>query len=185
MGRAGVACSVQRWRIFELRRRIPENHGQRAARRARRPARESESTPDVSARLRYHSKDADAEQAARRIQGTSQWSHQRAGSAHAKECVERAAGSSSGQGEEAADIPGGSEGPLAGVIYAGRLRSVGPVPRRSSRAEILLSPARDPLNPKKATRSPDPVFQVCPDLTSNSHLPTVGTKMKPLSRPCI
>ena len=31
-----------------------------------------------------------------------------------------------------------------------------------ARAEILLSPARDPLSHKKAMRSPDPVFQVCP-----------------------
>ena len=62
-----------------------------------------------TSRARLHSKDADAEQAAHRIQGTSQWSHRRAGSTHARERAERAAGSSSGQGEEAADIPGGSE----------------------------------------------------------------------------
>ena len=94
---------------------------------------DSGSTPDVSARLRYHSKHVDDEQTAHMIQGTSQWSHRRAGSGHARECAERAAGSRSARVRRQRTCLGGSEGPLASVIYAGRLRSVGPVPRRSSR----------------------------------------------------
>ena len=67
---------------------------------------------DVSARERWHSKDADAERAARRIQGTSQCSDRRAGSAHARERAERAAATGSAKSEEAADMPGVVKGPL-------------------------------------------------------------------------
>ena len=63
-----------------------------------------------TSRARLHSKDADAEQAAHRIQGTSQWSHRRAGSAHARERAERAAGTGSAKSERAANMPGVSEG---------------------------------------------------------------------------
>ena len=47
-----------------------------------------------------------------------------------------------------------------------------------------ISPARDPLSHKKAMRSPDPVFQVCPALSSlTAHLPPTAHQLWPTPGP--
>ena len=91
---------------------------------------------------------ARTDERAARMLGSAQSGQRAAGSARVRRCQRACLGR--------------SEGPLAGVIYAGRLRSVHRGPNAPTVTpghpgpKFLLSPARDPLNPKKAMRSPDP-----------------------------